>query len=147
MSRAQGLINKVNSVLTRFAPPQRTAYKRTIVHTGNEQIGRDTQTVTDVLLSPQPYFHRIGREHVPGGHARAETLVDGSGSALLADDYQFLISPTAMSLADLENPDVQIVLKDSSGNTEVLRFLDQEPAQMQDTDILYTAYMRSVKRP
>jgi hypothetical protein len=146
MSRASGLIKKADALLKRFAPPERTLYKRVVSMTGNELIGRTTATYADTLMKPQPYFHRIGRQHIPGGHAHAEDVVTASGRNLLADDYEFLISPNALSLADIQNPAVEIVAKDASGNVEVFRILDPDPIQMSGTDILYIVFARSVKR-
>jgi hypothetical protein len=147
MSRADSLIAKVNSSLRKVSPPDRTAYKRVLARTGDSLIGRTVATHTDTLLDPQPYFHRVGREHLPGGHALSETVIDGSNKTVIADDWEFVLSPTAISLQDLQNKDVVIVLKDAAGSEEPFRYLDHEAGGISGTDVVFTVYMRSLKRP
>ncbi len=150
MSRATALINRVNAILNKFGPMDRTVYKRTISYTGTNDtlIGRYSgpPTYTDVVLNPQPYFERVGRIHLPGGKAMSMDMVAG-GQQLLADDYEFVISPTAMALTELENPNIVLMLVNGSGAQEQLRLLDVERHAMQGIDVVYVAHYRSLNRP
>ena len=149
MPSAQAIINKLNATLTRTNAGERTVYKRVVTETGGDKlIGRPgTVTNTDTLLSPQPFFSRLGRDRVPGGHASAETVIDSTGRMVLADDYQVMISPTAMTRDDLSNAQVQLVLVDSAGRQEVLKIDDFIPTVFQGTDCMFLAFCRSVTRP
>lgn len=148
MSRAQGILAKVDSVLRKFAPLERTAYKRTITRTGgNSLLGRPgAVAVSDVAFDPQPIVTMIGRESVSGGHTQVEHILKSTGSQSTADEYRILFSANSYSRTELENKDILIVLKDASGNEEVLIILDVEPISMNGTDISYTVYARSTKR-
>lgn len=145
---AAGIIRKLDNSLRKVTPLGRIAYKRIITRTGGDQlIGRPgTVTYTDTKLDPQPYYNRIGREHVPGGHTNAQTVVDSSGQANITDDWEFLLSPTAISESDLKNNDMLLVLKDSNGE-ETFRLLDYESPSGFGQDLAYIGYFRSIKRP
>jgi hypothetical protein len=148
MGRAASILNKVNNTLKKFTPLERTVYKRTIVRTGgNELLGRQgSTTITDTILDPQPYYEPIGRRPVSGGRARVEVLGTAS-QQMTADDYQFTCSPTALSMTELKSRDIQLVLKDSSGNSEVLQVMDFEPIALENTVVVITIYARTVNRP
>lgn len=148
MGRADAILTRVNTVMRKFAPLERTAYKRTITRTGgNSLIGRPGAVVTsDVLFDPQPVVTMIGRESVSGGHTTVEHILKGSGSQGTADEYRLLFSANSYSRTELANKDILIVLKDASGNEEVLIILDVEPIGMNGTDVVYTVYARSTKR-
>jgi hypothetical protein len=148
MGRADAILARVNTVMRKVAPLERTVYKRTITRTGgNSLIGRPgAVVVSDVLFDPQPVATMIGRESVSGGHTTVEHILQGSGSQGTADEYRILFSANAYSRTELANKDILIVLKDASGNEEVLIILDVEPIGMNGTDIVYTVYARSTKR-
>lgn len=150
MSRATSLIARLNSVLNKVGPMDRTVYKRTITQQGtvNALLGRysASPTTVDTKLNPQPYYERIGRQHIPGGHAESMDMLS-NGLQLLADDYQFILSPTAVSLAELDTPNTILVLKDAQGNAEEFRLLDTESASMNGLDVVFVAYYRSLDRP
>jgi hypothetical protein len=149
MGRAEGLINKLNATLNRVGPSNRKAYKRVTTRTGGDAlIGRPgAVSHSDTLMNPQPFYHPVGRIHVPGGHAHMETVIDSNNKAKRADDYQFIISPSAISASELETNDVTIVLKADDGSEEVLRLLDQDAPTYQGTNVVYICYYRSVTRP
>lgn len=144
---AASITARLDAVLNKFAPPNRTAYKRLITRVGGDPLtGIDVHTtVYDTLMVPQPYYSRTGRERLPGNHAVGEDFVASSGAQILADDYLFVISPTAMALDELQNPNLLIALKDGAGGEETLRLLDYEPASMSGQDAAYVCYMRSTK--
>jgi hypothetical protein len=149
MGRADAILARVNTVMRKVAPLERTVYKRTITRTGgNSLIGRPGAiVVSDVAFDPQPVATMIGRESVSGGHTNVEHILQGSGSQGTADEYRILFSANAYSRTELANKDILIVLKDASGNEEVLIILDVEPIGMNGTDIVYTVFARSTKRP
>jgi hypothetical protein len=147
MSRATGILNRVNSVMRRFAPLTRTCYKRVITSTGGDAlIGRPgSVTHVDTLLDPQPIFQELGRKTVPGGRDRVgiTTEVD---KQRVADDYRFLVSPTALSMDELAMPNLCLVLKDDAGVEDVMYIHDFTPVGLNDTVVAITVYVRSVKR-
>ena len=140
MSLAEDLIATANSLLNEFAPADRDVYKRTIVRVGlDELIGRSSVTsVTDTLLAPQPYAVRIDN---------TQEGILSSNKQVNIGDYLFIISVDAMSLAEMQNKDIVLVLKDSAGNSEVFRLLDYENPSVSGVEVLYVAYYRSIKRP
>jgi hypothetical protein len=148
MSRATAIKTKVDTVLRKYMPPDRTTYKRIVTRTGgNDLIGRPgSVTTSDTIFDPQPYYQQIGRRPVSGGRARVETMSTGSGQRTV-DDYKFTFSASAISVADLQGANIQLVLKDSSGNSEVLNILDFDPIAMNNTVIAITVYARSTDRP
>lgn len=145
---AASITAKLDAALRKFAPPNRQAYKRLVTRVGGDPlIGLDVSTtVYDTLMDPQPYYTRTGREHLPGDHAQSEDFIASNGAQILADDYIFIVSPTAMALDELQNPSVLVVLKDAAGGEEILRLLDVEPGALAGQDAAYTCYMRSTKR-
>jgi hypothetical protein len=149
MGRATGLIAKVNAVLKKFTPFERTVYKRAITRTGGDSLtGRKgTVAYVDTVFSPQPAYTRLGRERVPGHQANFENVLTASGVQLTADDYEFLFSPDVLALSDLQNPDIAVVLKDAVGNSETLKYLDHEAPALNGTVVAYVVFMRSTKRP
>jgi len=149
MGRASGLIAKVNAILKKFTPFERTVYKRVVARTGGDSLtGRKgTVTYTDTLFAPQPAYTRLGRERVPGHQANFENILTAAGKQLTADDYEFIFSPDAVSLVDLQNPDVAVLLKDATGNSETLKYLDHEAPAVNGTVVTYIVFMRSTKRP
>jgi hypothetical protein len=143
-SRVNSLINKVNRVLNSTNAFDRKVYLRTTTSTGGDPLlGRyGTVSVSDVLLSPQPYVERLGRERIPGGHTNAQTYLVGS-SMKVGDDYSVLVSSTMVSLTQLQDPQCQFVFKDTSGNVEVLTVHDFETVTLDGSDIAYQVYCRS----
>lgn len=148
MSKASSLIKKLDGVLNKYCPPFMTVYKRQITYGyGDQLIGRALpNTYQDTLLSPQPYYNRMGRERIPGGHAQAIDVVS-SGKQTLADDYMFIFSPTAITRDELQDPNISIFFKYPTGEEEPLRLTDMETPGISGTEVIFICYMRSIKRP
>jgi hypothetical protein len=141
------MIAKVNRVMNRFTPIDRTVYLRTVTRTGDTLIGRAaTTSYVDVVISPQPIFSQLGRERLSGGRDTFQLIKTASGKILTADDWEFLFSSDAMPLSTIQNPNVLLVLKNTLGVSEVFDILDFESTGFSGTDILLAVYCRSVKR-
>lgn len=151
MSRADAIRKRLDGALNRTVGQgplgNRTAYKRFVTRTGGDSlIGRPgSVTNTDTMLKPQPTYSRLSR-YVVGKTSGAAELIGGQG-AEVAEQLAILISPTAMTLAELQNPDLLIVFKDPSGNETVFKLDDLEPTSFQGQDVAYLAYIKNVKRP
>src|SRR6185437_606388 len=126
-------------------PPGSTVYKRVITRTGGDSLtGRPaTITNTDTLLAPQPVYARGMRRQVGGADAQD---VDNSSGVRIAQRYELTVSVNAMSMTDLENPDVLILLKDDLGNQDLYRIDDFEPIAMQGTNISWLVYITNITR-
>lgn len=148
-SRALAIINRVNTIQRKYAPADRTVYKRVITPAtgGDPLIGRvGTPTFTDTILDPQPTYSRLARYDVGPG-ARSQMVQDGS-TKQVANQYAFLCSPTALSRSDLDNDLLQLLLVDGAGNKEVFEITDyDEPASMGGVDIIFILYARSIQGP
>lgn len=147
MSRATGILAKINSAMNRFTPLTRTCYKRVITRTGgNDLIGRPASvTIVDTLLSPQPVYLPIGRKAQPGGRDKVGSVLTSVGQSTV-DDWEFTVSASAMSLSDLHAKDVVLVLKDSTGAEEVFDIKDFEPVGLQGVTVALVIFARSIKR-
>lgn len=147
MSRATGILNKVNGVMRRFTPLTRTLYKRTVTTAGGDElIGRPgSVTNTDTILDPQPIYSPIGRKTVAGGHDKVQPIMGSTGQRT-ADDYKFTMSPTALSLAELQARNLCLVFKDDLGAEEVLYINDFAPLGLNDTVVAIVVFAGSVKR-
>lgn len=146
MPSPTAIINRLNTVLRRFTPFERTAYKRIITRTGDDLTGRAVATFVDTIFDPQPLYESVGREKLSGGHDTV-TQVTANGKQITADDYVFTFSPTALVAADLTNPNFQLVLKDAAGNTEVFSVMDTSNVSFSGAEVVITVYARSIKRP
>lgn len=142
--RVNSFIAKVNRILSTTNGFDRKVYLRTTTSTGGDPLlGRyGTVTINDVLLTPQPFVERLGRERIPGGHTNAQTYLVGS-SMKVGDDYSVLVSSSMVSLTQLQNPQCQLVFKDANGNVEVLTVHDFETVALDGSDIAYQVYCRS----
>jgi hypothetical protein len=143
MSKADAVIRKLNSALARVGPYSRTVYKRIVTSSGGtvddltgRTYGGATTVYTDTAFSPQPTFNPVS-----GGDEILNT-----SRVVMADDYHFLFSPTTLSTADLAGKNLQIVLKDSSGNVEVLRVIQYKPFSLNGIDVALSVYARSQAR-
>lgn len=149
MPTASAILKKVNKAFGKVTPQDtRTVYKRFITRIqGDPLIGRPgIVNGEDTLLDPQPLYQRLGKYPV-GPVSKADLVLDSSGSAYIGNDYMCVFSASAISYDELRNPDLLIVFKDSSGNEELYRVDDYDPAGFQGTDILFTTYIKSTKRP
>lgn len=168
MPSAASIIKKVNAVLTKVGPPTRLVYLRTTDRANADSLTgyAGTTTVTDTLLSPQPYYTRLGRDRITGAHTKSEDAANGAGTISLLDDWIFYISPDAISPEVLSSPDFLLVLKlppqvshfgaaPFGGNSEsfqtpiqeeVFKLMDVDSAMIYGGSVLNSCYMRSVKR-
>jgi hypothetical protein len=143
MGRARGIITRLNAALKRVGPPTRTVYKRVVTRTGGDNlIGRPgSVTYADTACDPQPLVSRISTERV-----RESAILSGT-KVYQTEDLQALFSPTAITLAELQDENLVIALKDSVGNTETYRIVDFDFTSLEGQDVIYKAIIRSVSRP
>lgn len=146
MANVKAIIAKVDSTMNKFLPQGRTIYKRVVTTgSGDSLIGRATTTNVDTVFSPQPIYGRITRYPV-GPQAHGE-MVGGSASVESASSYACTFSSSAITIADLTDKNVFIVMKDpSSNNEEVFRITDYETTGLMGTTVMYTAYIESIAR-
>jgi hypothetical protein len=146
MANPTSILKRVNRAFRKFNPPAQYAYKRLNTRTGGDPlIGRSVSVnKTDTLLDPQPIYTRPTREEV--GMYKIHTLLAGT-SVEPAADWVLTVTATAMSLAELQNKDMQIVFKNADGSgEEVFNILDFDSTGFKATDMLYDMKLRSVKR-
>jgi len=145
-SRALSIRRRLDTVLKKFGPGDRTVYKRTVtVGSGDALIGRATSTTADTLLDPQPTYTRLARYDVGPG-SRSEMVAQGSKQEA-ANMYAFLCSPTAMSLAELDAGTSYLVLVDAANGKEIFEITDYDPVAMGGVDIMFMVYAKSISRP
>lgn len=147
MSRATGIIKKLDNALKRFNPVDVTIYKRLNVSTGGDTlIGRPGSTsYTDTLLTPQPMYQRLGRNMV-GDSAPSQQIDVGNNTTRIGADYQIIFSPTSITTDELDNDSITYVFKDASGNEEIYHLTDYEPVALTGQAVIYVAYVRSSVR-
>lgn len=145
MPLSASLIRKVDAVLKKYGNPTMGIYKRTITRTGGDSlIGRPTAvTTSDTLFSPQPVFARGMRRQVGGNDANDVTTSNG---VVITQSYEMLFSPNALTLADLENPNILLAFKDSLGSTELYRVEDYEPFGLNSAVVGWLVYATSMSR-
>jgi hypothetical protein len=148
MPSPSGLIKKLDNTLKRFMPMERKVYKRVVTRTGGDDlIGRPgSVTSVDTLLDPQPYYEAMQRGGGSQDVARLDMAIANTKATSLSD-YEFLISPTAMTRAELNNRNVFLVLKDASGNAEVLEILPDKNYAFDNTVVAFQVQARTIKRP
>ena len=144
MSRASGILKRVNGALNKVTPTNRLVYKRMTQYSGDSLIGRVTPDTTDILLSPQPSVSQIGRQHLSGERDKVETVINSDGTRLVKDDYILIISGDAITETELQNNNLSFVFKTVDGE-EALFVMDYAPLDFQGLTIVYEAYVRSVK--
>lgn len=147
MSRASSIIKRLNVALRKVGPLDRISYMRKVTRTGGDSlIGRPgSVSFVDTKFDPQPQYSRQARFLVGIG-AKSEDL-DVGGEHKILDQYMFSFSPDSISLANLEDEDVTIVLKDSAGNAEQFDITDYEPISLNGVVVIYIVYAKSLKRP
>ena len=144
MSRASGVLKRVDAALNKVTPINRQVYKRITQFTGDSLIGRVTSDTTDILLVPQPAITQIGRQHLSGARDAVETVINSSGTRLVKDDYTMIVSGDAITEAELQNNNLSFVFKTVDGE-EVLFVMDYSPLEFQGLVIVYEVFVRSVK--
>jgi hypothetical protein len=138
MALSDSIIKRMDAALRRVGPMRRDVYKRVITRTGgNDLIGRAASiTTADTKLNPQPFYMDNGG---------SEMLVS-TGGDVQATDYTFVMSPTAMTLAEVQNKNTFLLLKDSAGNIEMLRITSYEPTDFQGAVVEISITATSVSR-
>jgi hypothetical protein len=151
MASAKGIIAKLDAALRKVNLSERTVYKRTITRGGGDALtGRSVgASTTDVKMDPPPAYERLQKNAVGDSYQGIPKFtLSSDGSATQSDsEYQILLSPTAISLLEVVDPDVSIVFKDAFGREEVFKITDFEPQAFQGQTVTITAYLKSVKRP
>jgi len=149
VARVDSIIARLDSVSRRLNPADRTIYKRTFAKSGGDPlIGRSSSTdVRDTLLDPQPLYQRLGRNSVTRSTSSAQSVLAQDGSTFqVADEYMCIVSPTAMSRAELLDPTILLVFKSTDGSEEIFKVTDLEPVPMNGKDAMFTIYVRSMSR-
>lgn len=146
MSLAASYIKKVDSLLKKYGNPSFGIYKRTITRTGGDSlIGRPASVTTvDTLFTPQPVYARGMRRQVGG--TDANDVVTNNSSVVIVQSYEMLFSPNAITLTDLENPNILLAFKDSLNNIELYRIEDFEPFGMTSTVVGWLVFATSMSR-
>jgi hypothetical protein len=101
--------------------------------------GRYTQTVTtDTAFDPQPTYRQLGKD--------AEVL-NAVGIAVSGLDYEFLVSATAISEAELGQKNLSLAMKDATGAiVQELRIIGSTPIQAFGTYLMFKIFGKSVAR-
>lgn len=135
---ADALISKVGAVIKRFAPMDRTVFKRVITRTGDTLIGRVAISTVDTVVAPQPVYQTLG------GDASQVMSADGT-KALLPSDYRFTFQPgTQLTLAELQNKNLSLVLKNSVGNEERFEILRYDAPALGGKIVALIVYARGI---
>jgi hypothetical protein len=147
MSRATGVIKKIDAALKRLDPNDKLLYKRLNVKTGGDALtGRGVvATFTDTLLDPQPMYQRLGR-NVVGDSAPAQQIMAATGVNRIGAEYQIIFSSSCITVAELNNDNITFAFKDTSGNTEIYHLTDYEPVALTSLDLIFIGYIRSAVR-
>jgi hypothetical protein len=134
------LASKVTSVLRKLGPSGKFVYKRvTTTLAGSSLLGiypSNAAEVVDTLLDPQP---------IPEQLQERASVLSSSGLVLEATDYEIILSVNSITLQELEQPGLTIVLKsaaDGSGTNEEYRILGYNPYQFQGKYVGYCIYVR-----
>lgn len=129
MASAASIRNKLDNLLRKVGPRTRTVYKRTLTVSGNTLVGRQTTVSADVLMNPQPTFTEIN-----------DKMVIANGKNVRVGDYSFTMSPTSITLDELQSLNLQLVLKDASGATEVLRIIGFTNPEFKGEAVAFTVH-------
>jgi len=138
MATVSGLKLKLDGLMGKYAPIGRTVYKRVYTRGSvDDLIGTPSSSAyTDTTFSPQPVSQRFG--------SRLEAVLAQLG-VVPADDYNFLFSASAIGLSDLQNKNLQIVLK-SGSSVEVCRVVNYDSVGFAGEDAAYLVRLRSIAR-
>jgi hypothetical protein len=136
--KAGALIAKVNAVLNKVNATDRDLYKRVYTRSGGDALlGRaGTVTTTDTLITVPPAVQTIASDSIQ--------YLNGSGLAQVGD-LLITLSATAISLDDLQNEDLRLVLKRGLVEEE-LAIIHYDPAVFDGARVAYTLLARSKKR-
>lgn len=145
MPLAASLQRKVDRLLTKYAPPFCTVYKRIVTRAGGDALIGQAVVVTntDTLLVPQPTYARAMRRQVGGSDAEEVSTPVG---ARVANSYEMTVSLLALTEADLQNQDILFLFVDPSGVQEIYRLDDFEPMGVSGQPVAWLVYVTSVSR-
>lgn len=104
MASPEAIRTKIDKALTKIGALKQV-FVRTYTITGDELLGYEKATEVDTLLDPQPIYKELG-----------EDLVLSDGKVIPAGAYRFLVSGNSITLADVKNPKLRIVLKNDDGS-------------------------------
>lgn len=140
MPSAASLQNKVNKLLTKFDVTDRIVYKRVITRTGGDILtGRGVAVaIVDTVLKPQPAIDQSGGRGGPMVAAGAELAQLG--------DLVMLVSASAITRLNLEDPKVAFVLKATGIDDEEFSVVAFDPLVTQGQAIAFNVVLRSKKR-
>lgn len=146
MAKVDGIVRRLDKALTKTQALDTKVYKRFVTRTGGDSlIGRyGSSSMTETLLDPQPIYGRLGRNVV--GDAAPSQAVLADNATRIAVDYQIILSPTAITTAELDNDQLLIVMKDGRGNENIYHLTDYEPVAFNNKDVMYIGYIRSAAR-
>jgi hypothetical protein len=141
MARVDGIIAKLNAVLTRVNASDRDVYIRRTTQSGGDALTGRGMLVNkrDSLLSPVPAVVVASKQY---------PLVI-AGQALSPDaEYLVTVSATAMARADVTDPTVSIVFKTQSNpvQEEELFICGFQASYFQGTDIAFSLVLCSKER-
>lgn len=145
---AAGIVTKLNAALLKVNATEFLIYKRVVTIAGGDAlIGRPgSVTNVDTLLSPPPIYSRFGRESQGYKTPGIADDISAGGKSGEQNDYEMLVSPTAMSATDLNNPNVLVVFETTSGYAEVFRITDYVSQAYQGSVVTFTVYLKSTSR-
>jgi hypothetical protein len=131
------LAKRVDAVIARVGGMDRKVYLRTqSAPIGDSLIGRDTSTTTDILITPQPVYKKLGKRDL--------IYLSTQGKQVSGDDYMLTISPLSVTEDQLSDQSAEFVLKDAVGAEEVLRVIYVDNQAFQGETVLLTCIGRSV---
>lgn len=139
MPSTQGIINKVNAALTKCNVVDRVVSMRVTTITGGDPLlglGTSSTNVTTVL-NPPPMV-QVAAKNYP-------LMVEGTAMSPDAE-YLMKVSVTAMSRAQVLNPNVSIVFQNTNGTVEELFIIGYAATFFQGADICFDLILSSKKR-
>lgn len=147
MASGLGLKSKVNGILRKVTPLDRTVFKRVIARKGGSSLtGRKGSVAyTDTLFDPQPAYTVLTVTSFMGGRSSSMPILSG-GKAITVGDFAVKFSSDAITLNDLQNTDMVLVFKDSNGLEETYEILGHTVSAYQGVTAAFTVYARSIKR-
>ncbi len=139
MSRADGILKRVDRVLDRLNVTDRVVYKRVTASTGGDPLlGRGTASFNDTVLSPQPAV-RVATNQYP--------MIFDEGGAMASDvEYLLTVSANALTRLEVNDPNVSILFMDDEGNVEQLFIVGFSSSVMNGTDIAFSLVLASKAR-
>lgn len=138
MGKADSMSRKLDKLLTRFNAVDRPAYKRLYTRTGGDALLGDSQTVTktDTLLSPQPALTTMSDK---------ETLALVGTTVVQTSDVMMIVSSSALSSAEIKNPNLAIVMKNGASEEEYI-IAAYVPSVLEGKTLVFNVLLKSKSR-